>query len=173
MFKKILIVNILLIFFTSSYAEEFKIVYLNVDKIMQESVAGKSIKKKLEKLYSKDLEKFKKDDENLKKKEKKIIAQKNILSQEDFKKELSNLRQEIINFQREQVKSRDDINKLRIKATAKLISKLSPILEEYAEKNSISLILQKKNIVMGKKEIDITDQILSITNKEIKDININ
>ena len=173
MFKKILIVNILLIFFTSSYAEEFKIVYLNVDKIMKDSVAGKSIKKKLEKLYNKDLEKFKKEDENLKKKEKKIIAQKNILSQEDFKKELSNLRQEIINFQREQVKSRDDINKLRIKATAKLISKLSPILEEYAEKNSISLILQKKNIVMGKKEIDITDQILSITNKEIKDININ
>jgi len=173
MFKKILIVNILLIFFTSSYAEEFKIVYLNVDKIMEESVAGKSIKKKLEKLYNKDLEKFKKEDENLKKKEKKIIAQKNILSQEDFKKELSNLRQEIINFQREQVKSRDDINKLRIKATAKLISKLSPILEEYAEKNSISLILQKKNIVMGKKEIDITDQILSITNKEVKDININ
>ena len=173
MFKKILIVNILLVFFTSSYAEEFKIVYLNVDKIMKDSVAGKSIKKKLEKLYNKDLEKFKKEDENLKKKEKKIIAQKNILSQEDFKKELSNLRQEIINFQREQVKSRDDINKLRIKATAKLISKLSPILEEYAEKNSISLILQKKNIVMGKKEIDITDQILSITNKEIKDININ
>lgn len=173
MFKKILIVNILLIFFTSSYAEEFKIVYLNVDKIMKDSVAGKSIKKKLEKLYNKDLEKFKKEDENLKKKEKKIIAQKNILSQEDFKKELSNLRQEIINFQREQVKSRDDINKLRVKATAKLISKLSPILEEYAEKNSIGLILQKKNIVMGKKEIDITDQILSITNKEIKDININ
>ena len=37
-----------------------------------------------------------------------------------------------------------DINKLRIGATNKLITKLSPILEEYAKKNSISLILQKK-----------------------------
>tara|TARA_B100000123_G_C25657344_1_gene396040 strand:- start:310 stop:831 length:522 start_codon:yes stop_codon:yes gene_type:complete len=173
MFKKILLVNILLIFFTSSYAEEFKIVYLNVDKIMQESVAGKSIKRKLEKLYNKDLEKFKKNDENLKKKEKKIISQKNILSQEDFQKEIVSLRQEIINFQKEQVKSREDINKLRIKATAKLISKLSPILEKYAKKNSIGLILQKKNIVMGKKEIEITEEILSIANKEIKDIDIN
>ena len=149
MFKKILLVNILLIFFSSSYAEEFKIVYLNVDKIMQESVAGKSIKRKLEKLYNKDLEKFKKNDENLKKKEKKIISQKNILSQEDFQKEIVSLRQEIINFQKEQVKSRDDINKLRIKATAKLISKLSPILEEYAKKNSIGLILQKKKYSYG------------------------
>ena len=140
---------------------------------MQESIAGKSIKNQLEKIYNKDLEKFKKNDEILKKKEKNIIAKKNIMSQEDFQKELTSLRSEIINFQREQVKSRDNINKLRIGATNKLISKLSPILKEYAKKNSISLILQKKNIIMGKKEIEITDEILSLTNKEIKDIKVN
>ena len=39
---------------------------------------------------------------------------KNILSQEDFQKELKSLRTEIINFQKEQVKARDNINKLRI-----------------------------------------------------------
>ena len=50
---------------------------------------------------------------------------------------------------------------------------LSPILEEYAKANSISLILEKKNIVMGKKEIEITDEILSIANEKIKDIKIN
>ena len=102
-----------------------------------------------------------------------VEIQKNIMSEEDFQKELTSLRSEIINFQREQVKSRDNINKLRIVATNKLISKLSPILKEYAKENSISLILQKKNIIMGKKEIEITDEILSLTNKEIKDIKVN
>ena len=173
MLKKFLIINFILILTTLSHAEEQKIVYLNVDKIMQQSTAGKSIKNQLDKLFNKNLEKFKKNDEILKNKEKKIIAQKNILSQEDFQKELKSLRTEIINFQKEQVKARDDINKLRIGATNKLISKLSPILQEYAKKNSISLILQKKNIVMGKKEIEITNEILEITNKEIKDIKIN
>tara|TARA_B100000242_G_scaffold276989_1_gene233292 strand:- start:459 stop:980 length:522 start_codon:yes stop_codon:yes gene_type:complete len=173
MLKKFLIIYIFLFMFSYSNAQEQKIVYLNVDKIMQQSIAGKSIKKQLENLYNKNLEKFKKNDVILKEKEKKIIAQKNILSQEDFQKELSSLRTEIINFQKEQVKARDDINKLRIGATNKLISKLSPILQEYAKKNSISLILQKKNIVMGKKEIEITNEILEITNKEIKDIKIN
>ena len=172
MLKKFLIINLFLVFFTLSYAEEQKIVYLNVDKIMQQSIAGKSIKKQLEDLYNKNLEKFKKNDEILKNKEKKLIAQKNILSQEDFQKELSNLRKEIINFQKQQVKARDDINKLRIGATNKLISQLSPILQEYAKNNSVSLILQKKNIVMGKKEIEITDEILEITNQEIKNIKI-
>ena len=172
MYRTFLFIKIFLFFFTFSYAQELKIVYVNVEKIMQESIAGKSIKKKLENIYNKDLEKFKKNDEILKNKEKKIIAQKNILSKDDFQKELSNLRSEIIKFQKEQVKARENINKLRINATTKLISKLSPILEEYAKKNSISLILQKKNIVMGKKEIEITDQILSIANKNIKDIEL-
>ena len=173
MFKKFLLVIFFFFISINAYTEEQKIVYLNVDKIMQQSIAGKSIKKQLENLYNKNLDKFKKNDEILKNKEKKIIAQKIILSTEDFQKELSSLRSEIINFQKEQVKARDNINKLRIGATNKLISKLSPILQEYAEKNSISLILQKKNIVMGKKEIEITNEILEITNKQIKNININ
>ena len=173
MSKKFFFINIFFLIFTLSFADEQKIVYLNVDKIMQESIAGKSIKKQLENLYNKDLEKFKRNDETLKNKEKKLITQKNILSQEDFQKELTILRSEIINFQKDQVRARENINKLRREATGKLISKLSPILQEYAKKNSISLILQKKNIIMGKKEIEITEEILSITNNKIKDIKIN
>jgi len=172
MYKKFLIVIFFLIFFSHVHSEEQKIVYLNVDKIMQNSLAGKSIKKQLENIYNKNLEKFKTNDEILKTKEKKIIAQKNILSQDDFEKEISSLRSEIIKFQRDQVKARDNLNKLRIGASNKLIVELSPILKEYAENNSISLILQKKNIVMGKKEIEITDEILSIANKKIKEIKI-
>ena len=173
MLKKFLIINIFFLFFLSSFADEQKIVYVNVDKIMQQSIAGKSIKNQLEKFYNTNLEKFKKNDQILKNKEKKIIAQKNILSNEDFQKELESLRSEIVNFQREQVKAREDMNKLRVGATNKLISKLSPILKEYAKANSISLILEKKNIVMGKKEIEITDEILLIANDKIKDIKIN
>ena len=144
MHKKFLIAIFFLIFFSKVHGDEQKIVYLNVDKIMQYSSAGKSIKKQLENIYNKNLEKFKISDEILKTKEKKIIAQKNILSQEDFEKEISSLRSEIVKFQKEQVKARDNLNKLRIGASNKLIVELSPILKEYAENNSISLILQKK-----------------------------
>ncbi len=172
MLKRFLIVIFFFLIIFSSLADEQKIVYLNVDKIMQESIAGKSIKNQLEKIYNKDLEKFKKNDEILKKKEKKIIAQKNILSKEDFQKEISSLRSEIIKFQKDQVRSRESLNKLRIEASNKLISALSPILKDNAEKNSISLILQKKNIVIGQKEIEITGEILSIANEKIKNIKI-
>ena len=41
MLKKFLIINIFFLFFLSSFADEQKIVYVNVDKIMQQSIAGK------------------------------------------------------------------------------------------------------------------------------------
>ena len=71
MLKRFLIVIFFFLIIFSSLADEQKIVYLNVDKIMQESFAGNCIKNQLEKIYNKDLEKFKKNDEILKKKKKK------------------------------------------------------------------------------------------------------
>ena len=82
------------------------------------------------------------------------------------------LRKDIVSYQKERNKIFNEINKSRINASTKLIKKLTPILEEYSKKNSISLIIQKKNIVIGKKNIDITPEIFDIVNKEIKDIKI-
>ena len=53
-----------------------------------------------------------------------------------------------------------------------MISKLTPILEEYSKKNSIRIIIQKKNIVMGKSEDDITKDILELINQKVKNIKI-
>ena len=39
-------------------------------------------------------------------------------------------------------------------------------------KNSIRIIVQKKNIVMGKKEDDITKDILELINQKVKSIKI-
>ena len=48
-----------------------------------------------------------------------------------------------------------------------MINEITPILENYAKENAINLILQK-NIVMGKKEMEITDNIITLADKKIK-----
>ena len=69
-------------------------------------------------------------------------------------------------------KNVNDLTNKRIEATAKILAKLNPILAKYSEKNGISLIIQKKNIIIGKSELDITDEILKIVNSEIKSISL-
>ena len=172
--KKILISILLFIFLnipSYSYSSE-KIVYLDVEKIMQDSTAGKSIIAQLKKKRESSTSKFKKREKEIFDKEKKLIAQKNVLSKDEFESKIKELRNDISNYQKERSKTSNDITKLRIKASTKLISKLTPILEEYSKKNSIRIIIQKKQIVMGTKEDDITKDILELVNQKIKNIKL-
>tara|TARA_B100000989_G_C19496138_1_gene452128 strand:+ start:979 stop:1497 length:519 start_codon:yes stop_codon:yes gene_type:complete len=166
-------VSILLVIFISVpvYSSE-KIVYLDVEKIMQESIAGKSIIDQLKKKRELSISKFKKKEKDIIDKEKKLISQKNILSKEEFESKIIELRKDISNYQKDRSKTSNEIAKSRVKASTKLISKLTPILEDYSKKNSIRIIVQKKNIVMGKKEDDITKDILELVNQKVKNIKL-
>ena len=150
-----------------------KIVYLDVEKNMQQSIAGKSAIAQIKKKRESSISNFKKREKDIFEKEKKLIAQKNVLSKEEFENKLKDLRNDISNYQKDRNKVLNAINKSRIKASTNLIKELTPILEEYSKKNSIKIIVQKKHIVMGKKEDDITKDILDLVNQKVKSIKIN
>ena len=169
--KKIIYILIFLLFSLPSYSGE-KIVYLDVEKIMQESIAGKAIIEKIKKKRETTISNFKKREKEIIEKEKKLIAQKNVLNEEEFKKKIQDLRKDIANYQKDRGKASNDITQTRIKASTALIKKLTPILESYSKENSIRIIVQKKHIVMGSKEYDITKDILNLVNNKIKSIKI-
>ena len=169
--KKFITIILFLLVSFPAYSKE-KIVYLDLEKIMQDSKAGKSIITQLKKKSDTSISKFKKREKEIIEKEKKLIAQKNLLSKEEFEKNLINLRKEISNFHKDRNKDFNDITKKRVKASTNLIKKLTPILEDYSKKNSIRIIVQKKHIVMGKKEDDITKDILELVNQNISSVKI-
>tara|TARA_B100000886_G_scaffold308486_1_gene242140 strand:+ start:250 stop:768 length:519 start_codon:yes stop_codon:yes gene_type:complete len=169
--KKIIYILLFFIISIPSYSSE-KIVYLDVEKIMQESIAGKAIIIKIKKKRDTSISKFKKKEKDIFEKEKKLISQKNILSDEEFKKKIQDLRADISNYQKERNKTSNDITQTRIRASTNLIKKLTPILESYSKENSIRIIIQKKHIVMGSKEDDITTEILDLVNQKIKSIKV-
>ena len=139
---------------------------------MQSSVAGKSIIAQLKSRQESFFTKLKKKEKDIIEKEKKLISQKNVLSKEEFGKKIKDLRNEISNYQIERNRVFNEITKSRVKASAKLIKKLNPILEDYSKKNSIKMIMQKKHIVIGKKDDDITKDILELVNQKVKSIKI-
>ena len=169
--KKILCILIFFLVSIPIYASE-KIVYLDVEKIMQDSIAGKAITEKIKKKREASISKLKKKEKEIFEKEKKLISQKNVLSEEEFKKKIRDLRSDIADYQKDRSKASNEITQTRIKASTNLIKKLTPILESYSKDNSIRIIVQKKHIVMGSKEDDITSDILNLVNQKIKSVNI-
>jgi Skp family chaperone for outer membrane proteins len=63
-------------------------VYIDIEKIMKESKAGKSIIEKINKTNKKNVKEFEKIEENLKKEEKDLIGKKNVLNEKEFEKKL-------------------------------------------------------------------------------------
>ena len=168
---KLFSVLIFLFLFAPLHSAE-KIAYLDVEKIMQDSIAGKSIISQLKKKREASITKLKQKETEIFEKEKKLISQKNILSKDEFENKLKDLRNEISNYQKDRNKSVNDITNSRVKASTKLIQKLNPILEDYSKRESIKIIIQKKHIVIGKKEYDITKDILELVNQKVKKIKI-
>jgi len=167
---KYLVLVIVFVLLQNSNLLAEKIVYLNIEKIMKTSKAGKSIIKKINQTNEANLKKFKKIEEDLKNDEQDLIAKKNILSEEEFKKKFDLLKKKINDYRVLRQNSIQDITTKRRNASSEFFKKINPILGKYATENDISFILQKKNIIMGKTELDITDDVLKIIDKEVSKI---
>jgi outer membrane protein len=139
---------------------------------MGNSNAGKSINSQLEANHKKNIANFKKLEEELKNEEAKIISQKTVISKEDFEKQIMNLRDKANKYRKDRNESINNLNNQRLDATQKMIKLIRPILSEYSDNNSISLIIQKRNIVIGKTSLDITDDILKIVDEKIEKISL-
>jgi outer membrane protein len=171
---KFFVILISLIFFIINpiKAIDLKIVYIDTDKILNESKAGIDIKKQLDAINKKNVSKFKKIEKELVEEEKKISQKKNILSKEELEKKIKVLQEKVIKFNNDVKNNKNDLIKKNKNATEKILSSLNSILSDYASKNSIQIILQKRHIAIGRDDLDITSEILDTINVKIKNIKL-
>jgi outer membrane protein len=167
------LIFLFILFYICPIQAENKILYIDVNYIMNNSLAGKSINKQLIEKNKKNVTKFKKIEEKLISEESKIIAQKNILNEDEYKKKILLFKKKISDFKIKKKEAINDFSKKKIEAKNLLINTLSPIVANYAKENSAAIIIDKKNIVIGKTEFDITANILKILDSNIKNIKLN
>tara|TARA_B110001452_G_scaffold23662_1_gene18828 strand:+ start:376 stop:900 length:525 start_codon:yes stop_codon:yes gene_type:complete len=172
--KKIVIVLTVIInfFIVDKIQAEIKISYLDLDKVVSTSLAGKFINDEFITLQKNNQKKFKAIEDKLFEKEKSIISQKNVLEKSEYEKKVLSFKQEVQEHNVKKSNLIKELNTKRLKATTKLLDNLNPILSDYSNEQSISLVIQKKNIIIGKTELDITEEILKLLNKKVKKINI-
>ena len=162
----------ILIFFWNinlSYANE-NIFYIDINYILENSIVGKSINTQIKKIQNKENENFKIEEKKLIEKEKKLISQKNILDEKQFKIELDKHKKNLSNYRNQKKDFIDNLNKKKTDYLKIVLNSLNPIISKYVEENEISLVLQKKNIIVAKKELDITIKILELLDNKLKKI---
>ena len=171
--KKIFLIFFLL--FQSNFGILFantNIVFIDMEKVISTSKPGLSIILQLKQINKKNIKVFKIQKNELKLKEDKIVSQKNIISEKEFQNRIAELKIEVNKYNKNRKEIIRTFNNLKINNTKKFLNLINPILSTYSKDKSISFILQKKNLIIGKTELDITSEIIMIINKDIKEFKI-
>ena len=170
--KFIFIIILTFLKFEIAAANE-KIAFIDLNFIMNNSVAGLSINNFINELSKKKNKDLKLIESKIKKDENELISKKNIIEESVYNKKVNEIRIRINDYKFERQKFNKNLNKKKIKYNNLLLEKLNPIISNYVEKNSITMVLPKKMIIIGKKDLDITNQILEMLNKSVQEINLN
>ena len=65
-----------------------------------------------------------------------------------------------------------DFNKLKIDNTNNFLNLINPILIKFSNDKEIAIILKKKDLVVAKIQLDITDEVIKIVDLEVKEFKI-
>ena len=166
------LIFITFLFFTNQAFSEQKIAFIDMDRVISTSKPGSSILKQLTDLNNKNLKFLKNEEKKFKEKETKLISQKNIITETDFENKVDELKSEIKDYNQNRNKMLVDFNKLKIDNTNNFLKLINPILLKFSNDEEIAIILQKKDLVVAKTELDITDEVIKIVNTEVKEFNI-
>ncbi len=170
---RIFIIAVLFFFKSNFVFSEEKIAFIDLNYIMNNSVSGKSINKFINDIRNKKVNEFTEIEKKIKNDENEIISKKNIIDKDMYNSKVDEIKQRIKNYKTDRQNFNKSMEKNKIKYTNKLLEKLNPIISEYVEKNSITIVLPKKMIIVGKKDLDITLPILKMLDKSVQKININ
>ena len=98
-----------------------------------------------------ELKKIQSQEKSVQEEEQKIIKQKKVLSAEEYKKQVSQLRNKVANLQKQRNSLLESVAKQRAKARAELIKNLNPIINSYMKENNIKMVIDKRNFTCRSK----------------------
>ena len=105
---------------------------------------------------------------NIKSLEEEIKNKQNIISKDEFNKELSKLRKSINELQSYKKQVYNNFEKSKNDEIILFFDQINPYVQDYLKENSIDILFNNKNIVIGKDSLDITDKLINIINDSIK-----
>ena len=152
----------------STSFSETKIVYLDINYVINNSEIGKKKFKEIEQLKLKNQNQNKLEQESLMSEEKNIKLKQNILSKEEFNKSVNDFKKKVSEFNENKRKLNEEFNIIKKTKINEILKSIEPFINKYVDENSITMVIDKKNILIGKKDYDITIDIVKIINQNLK-----
>ena len=174
MINKSKLLFIFLFFFINQnfvFAQD-KVMFIDVDYIFAKSFVGKDIVTQINnkaKSLENDKKKYKTDIDTEKND---ILSKKSVLSEKEFNEKIAKLENKIKDINKNISNKSKNFLDFKKKAELEFTKKLTETLQEYVKTNQVDMVINKKNILIGKSEFDTTADVLNLLDNKIKKIKI-
>ena len=165
-----LIASLLLFTAWDVRAENYRIV--DMQRVLKEATSASGIRNDITKKQEKFKKEVSKKEEELRKADKSLLENRNILSQEEFERQRGEFKERLIAIQRDVQVKRSEIDKTLRKALSEVENAVAAVISELSAEMGFDLALPRSQVLYHKTSLDITDEVLKRLNKKLPKVKL-
>lgn len=164
---KFKLIVLAVMFFTSLVFAEIKIGFVDMNKALQSTKAGKKAKKSLEKEFNKRKKELKSLENDIKKMKEDIEKKSLAMSDEMKTKKQAEFQREYMKYQQLMGRSQQEISVKEREVTLPILKKLKLTIDKISKDGKYDMVFEKseQSILYAKASLDLTDQVVKAFEK--------
>ncbi len=161
-----------LTFAPAAFADALPIATVNIQQVMHDSSAAKSVTDQLENKQKAFQVELKKKDEALQKEEQDLGKQKSVLSKEAFEEKTRAFRSKVTDIQKEVQSKKSLLDNAYARALNDIQKAINEIIADLAKEKSFQIAIPTSQLLYADNKLDITAQVLERLNKKMSKLDV-
>ncbi len=145
---------------------------LDVQALLTESQAAKSIEKQADERKDKFLAELSKQEQELRDTEKKLSEERASLSKEEFAKTAKEFEEKLMATRQMAQSTKKIYDEATAKALKQLRDKIYEIAQSIASEKGYNLVISKQSVIVGAQDMDITEESMKRLNESISSVTL-
>lgn len=152
---------------------ELTIAVVDVDYVMSQSSAAKSIKKQVEKKHESFMDKVREEEKKLLADKKEIESKsKEDISREDLMKKMQEYEKKRFEARKSIQEKKSKLDNAYNEAMNELTKVIYEVCQSIADEQNIDLVITRQNIIVGNMSLDITKEVAEKMNKKLPKVTL-
>lgn len=149
-----------------------RIAVVDVQSLIGDSKAGKSIQAQINKQRESFKAEFASLEKDLKDMEKKLNEDKSAKDSEEFKAKAKEFETKMINANKLVQQRRQSLEKGAADAVLELRKEIVKVVADVADAEKFTIVISRQDVILAEKDMDITDRVLAILDKKLPDVKV-
>jgi outer membrane protein len=151
---------------------ETKIAVVNIQKVMQDSTAAKSVREQLKSRQGSFESEMKKKEEDLRKQDQELSKQRSVLAPDAFEQKLREFREKASAAQKDVQAKKNQLDKAFGQALNDIQKSVFDIVGAISKEKALNAVIPTSQMLYADPALDITGEVTSRLNKQLPNVSV-